>query len=185
MWTHAIIKGSTEDPPGLLGDSIKRDYNCYVCYSSVKENESLIKKYFLYYCGINFDELGWTQRPPLDDKNCLLAIITYFFRDKGLKFIYESYEYCCEDRFPDRKPEKEEKGYKVWADVLNTKKFSTPKSVARMLYETVMHGKISVENAKNLISYKYPDNSFSWDEIMREFRKYGGAHTKKYLRRLC
>jgi len=184
VWTHAIVKGSTEEHPGIWGDSSKTDYSCYVCYSSIKDNEKLIKEYFLYYCGLDFDELELIERPPLDDYNCLCAIVTYYFRDIGLKFKYKSYEYCRHDKFPDRKPEKKSDEYKVWVDVLKTEKITTLKSVAWMLYGAVENGKISVENAKNIVGDEYPEHLHAWGEIMREFRKYGGAHTDKYLRKL-
>ena len=184
MWTHAIVKGSTEKHPGTWGDSTKIDYTCYVCYSSIKDNEKLIKNYFLYYCGFDYDKLRLLERPPLDDYNCLCAIVTYYFRDKGLKFEYKSHEYSRHDKFPDRKPEKESDEYKVWVDVLKTEEVTTPKSAAWMLYEAVRNDKISVEDAKNLVRDEYPEHLHAWDEIMSEFRKYGGAHTKKYLRRM-
>ena len=184
MWTHAIVKGSTERHADWRGNSTKADYTCYVCYSSIKDNEKLIKKYFLYYCGFNFDELELLGRPPLDDYNCICAIMTYYFRDEGLKFEYESHEYCRDDKLPNRKPEKESDEYKVWVDVLKTEEITTPKSAAWMLYGTVGNGKISVENAKNFVRDKYPEHLHAWGEIMSEFGKYGGAHTEKYLRKL-
>lgn len=184
MWTHAIVKGSTETYPGIWGDSTKTEYTCYVCYSSIKDNEKLIKEYFLYYCGFDYDKLKLLGRPPLDCYNCLCAIMTYYFRDKGLRFKYESHEYCQGEKFPDRKPEKESEGYKVWVDVLKTEEITTPKSVAYMLYRAVENGKISVEDAKNLVRHKYPEHIHAWGEIMSEFGEYGGAYTKKYLRKL-
>jgi len=183
VWTHAIVKGSTETYPGIRGGSTKTDYTCYVCYSSIKGNEKLIKEYFLYYCGFDFDKLELIGRPPLDDYNCLRAIITYYFSDRALKFKYDSHEYCLHDQFPDRKPEKESDEYKVWVDVLKTEEITTPKSAAYMLYRVVENGKISVENARNLVRDKYPEHLHAWGEIISEFGRHGGAYTKKYLRK--
>ena|GEM_PF-3628296 len=184
MWTYAIVKGSTETCPGIWGDSTKTYYTCYVCYSSIRGNEKLIKEYFLYYCGFDFDKLESITRPPLDDYNCLCAIITYYLRDHGLKFKYDSHQYCLHSEFPNRKPDKKSDEYKVWVDVLKTEEISTPKSAAYMLYVAVLNGRIPIEDAKNLVRDKYPEHFHAWGNILSEFARYGGAHTKKYLRKL-
>lgn len=183
MWTHVIVEGSGKGNPGLFGGSNLTEYVCYVSYSSVQCNKDLIKRYFLDYCGFDYDELEFGGRPPIDDYNCAQAILSYFFRDKWLRFEYRDHKFSRPKEFPSRIPDKESDQYKVWVETSEEKQITTPKSAAWMLYETVECGKISVNQAKLLVNDKYPEHMCYWSQILIEFRKYGGAYTEKYLRR--
>ena len=183
MWTYVIVKGFTEDTPGIWGDSQQKEYTCYVSFSSIRDIQNLTKDYFLYYHGFNYDELQVYKRPPMDDYNTVCAILTYYFRDQSLKFKYKEHSFSHPKKFPERKPDKEENNYRVWIDTESDKKITTSKSAAWMLYNVVSNGKLSVDDAKFLIKEKFPEQLYKWKEILYEFSKLGGAYTDKYLRR--
>jgi len=184
MWTYVIVEGSTEKDPGLFGKSTHKDYLCYLSYSSIQDNLPLLKNYFRNYCSIDYDRLEWNRRPPIDDYNCVRAIMTYYFREQSLHFKCKTYGYSRLEDFPLRGPDKETEHYKVWVDTVGNKEITTPKSAAWMLYETVGYGKISIDDARQLVRERFPEHFYSWDQIMQEFIGYGGAYTKKYLRRV-
>lgn len=102
----------------MFGDSNHKDHICYVSYSSVEDNIALIKDYFRYYCDLDYDKLEWRYRPPIDDYNCVMAILTYYFRNKSLRFEDKKFKFSRPDNFPHRNPEKATGQYKIWVDTI-------------------------------------------------------------------
>ena len=180
---NVSVEGFVQDIPGLLGDTERKQYKCFISYSSVSENSKIVKDYFRDYYGINYDKLKYFERPPLDDYNLNKAILTYYFKEQFAKFEYKSREYIRPSSLPDREPDKETEHYKVWVELQNVEKITTPKSAAWLLYEITINGKVSIECAKEIVHRKYPEHIYSWQKILSEFCSYGGAYTKKYLRR--
>jgi hypothetical protein len=150
----------------------------------VQDNEELLRNYVQLHCLLDYEKVKLRQHPAdFYDYNCLCAIATYYFRDKGLRFEGTSYDYSRDDKFPTREPDKEASQYKIWVEAVGSAKVSTPKSAAWLLYNAVGRGKVDVERARSLVGDEYPEQLHAWDEIMIEFCELGGAYTKKYLRR--
>jgi hypothetical protein len=142
----------------------------------------MIKDYLKWYHDCDVDKMGPEQWQVVDNYNCANAIVAFAFRDSMSRFECVSHDYISERSLPDTPPTKSEDGYLVWIVETETKKINTPKSAAYKLYQICQSTKISVEDARMIVRQEFPEDHFSWHDVLSAFSKMGGRYTSKYLR---
>ena len=185
MWVNFKIQGFIKDLPDFDGKTLKTTYQCFVTVSTYRDHLSVLKDYLRYYRKIDVDSKNFNTSLFYNDSNCAVALVTYFFREDWKKFEHEKFEYLeyiSNEKLPQVYPDQSSENHRLWVQKVTEEEIDTPKSAAYILYERCRYGKISVSEARRLIKEQF-GNKFSWEEILDEFSEYGGADTKKYLRR--
>lgn len=181
FWTCLEITGYTDSTPDFHGKKTRKEYNCFVSYSSVKANNSIVSSYLKYYCSCDPEDSNSFQF--FNDHNCGRALITYYFRDLFQLFEVKDLNFVSERNLPNRPPDKKDKNHKIWVAEINSKDLDTAKSAAKCLFDLCSNQKLSTDIAQRIVQENFPKNTFSWQAILSEFSQMGGAYTKKYLRR--
>ena len=112
MNTCVEITGYSDSEADFHGKKTRKDYNCFVSYTSVKANNSIIASYLKYYCSCDPEEQNSYQF--FNDHNCAKALITYYFRDLFLRFEVKDINFISDKNIPKRQPEKEDKTIGIW-----------------------------------------------------------------------
>lgn len=177
------ITGYTDSQPGYDGKKTRRNFECFVTYDEVDDNEAVITSFLKYYCSHDPAEDPGFSRQFFNDYNCAKALVTYYFRDSFQLFEMQHHEFVSEAALPSREPDKCDKNHKIWVTETVSKEMETPKSAARHLFDLCSDQKLPVDMAQRIVRDTFPSCHFAWQSVLFEFSKLGGAYTKKYIRR--
>lgn len=179
---HAI---ATREPHCYFTEREVENYDVIVCFNSAKDNEDVTTEYLRCYLGVDPDSYDSKLRGLTTDRNiCAEALTTYFLRDItrkciDVKCMYDNYVKDLPVRQPDIMTDK----YAIWYELIDRKFENSEYSIAALLRDTIrQHGKISCDEAREIIRSKFGNNASLTTAVLEAFAEMGGKFTKKYLR---
>lgn len=176
---------ATREPHHAYTEREVETYDVVVCFNSAKDHEEVTKEYLRYYLRVNPDSYDSKLRGLSTDSNiCAEALATYFLRDICRKHIEAE---CKLDIYvknlPERVPDAMTDTYAIWYELIDRKFENTEYSIAALLRDTIrQHGKISCDEAREIIRSKFGNNASLSNAVLEAFAEMGGKFTKKYLR---
>jgi hypothetical protein len=161
--------------------STRSDYEIVVAFEKTEDNQKVLHDYVRWYLEVDLEKEPSMRHQVFTPKNCACALVTYYFRDQHLRFHEKSVVW--EPKPPEMEPTVSGVDYRLWVVKRIDSEVFTAANAGWDLFERCGHGKISVEDARELVRQKYLAHNFPWHEVLAAFSKQGGRYTDKYLRR--
>jgi hypothetical protein len=157
------------------------DYKIVVAFDRWEDNRETLENFVAWYWRVDLKANPSERYRVLTDENCALALVVFYFRDQHTRFHDANMAWSRDT--PTEAPAVETKTYRLWITKKVSKEVFTALNAGWELYCRCEYGKLSVADAKDFVRDKFPGQHFLWDDVLRFFRKQGGRHTPKYLRR--
>ncbi len=160
------------------------EFEIFVAFSWWSDHEQVTRGYLEWHAGCDFKKHPEDATGLLNNWNCAKALAAdYIQRELFRKLDVKSSDPVGGGQMPTTEPDFASDTVKIWMTEKTSDVITETNAGWELWSACSRHGKISIAEARQIVRDKFPNERFNWDDVLKAFRKNGGKHTEKYLRK--